>query len=247
MNNKEYYILENERIMFELIEKHNAGDNIKNFVKDGIVNPDVWFNLPPEKEKILFLLKESYEGNKNIKRISDLTKWICKTKCTEICDKKFNCQKKCGAKGKTFCSMMEWIYGINCISENKEKKYDNDLYAQTRKMRDDLLQSVAVINVKKADGKNRSSDTELYFVAQEDKEELIEQIKLINPSVIICGRTYGMLKCLYPDIDEIEDVGNGACMYKGRKIIATCHPSNINNITSEEKYNNVMALYKSLL
>ena len=84
MRNKDFYISKNEKIMQSLIDKHDAGDGKKNFVKDGIVNPEVWFSLSPEKEKILFLLKESYEKDKNIKRISDLTKWICKEKCTEI-------------------------------------------------------------------------------------------------------------------------------------------------------------------
>ena len=158
MNNIEYYICENDKIMSGLIDKHGVGDNIKNFVKDGIVNPNVWFNLPPEKEKILFLLKESYESDKDIKRISDLTKWICKTKCTEVYNKKcgdpkkLNC-KNCGADGKTFNPIAEWIYGINCISEGQEKEYDCYLGVENRdfiKRRDELLKSVAIINLKKA-------------------------------------------------------------------------------------------------
>ncbi|MBO5140292.1 MAG: hypothetical protein J6B76_06545 [Peptococcaceae bacterium] len=96
------YVDKNELLMKEWIKKHGARNGIKSFAIDGIVNPEVWFQLPNEKEKILFLLKEAYDDVEH--RIWDETKWIRHEKCMDVCEK--DCDK-CRATGTTFNPLAE--------------------------------------------------------------------------------------------------------------------------------------------
>ena len=59
-----------------------------------------------------------------------------------------------------------------------------------------ILQKIAILNIKKADGKNISDYKELKSIAADDIELIKKQINLIKPNIIICGGT----KCFFDDI-----------------------------------------------
>ena len=54
---KETYTEKHKELMKKWKIKHNAQTN--GFAEDGIVSPKTWFSLEPEKERIMFLLKET--------------------------------------------------------------------------------------------------------------------------------------------------------------------------------------------
>ena len=244
------YIKENEKLMNEWIARHKEGDGKISFAKDGIVDPIVWFNLPENEEKILFLLKEAYEVYEE--NIWDQTKWIRKNPddpCTEQCNK--NCSE-CGATGYTFNPIAEWVYGIHRAEQNKNAEYDNwigltgeDRGKRYKDERDKMLRRVAIINIKKSSGDNSSDNDDLYYYAAKDKDLLLRQIELIKPTLIICGNTFGMLRCLYPEIKAVSSLTNGNTRYEKFKVIAACHPSN--PCSGKKKYDNVMSNYFSLI
>lgn len=242
------YTVQHECLMQQWIRKSAAVDGIRSFTKDGVIKPALWFSSTDSKERILFFLKEAYDS-KN--RIWDETKWISHKECTEICENGADCAN-CRATGMSFNPMAEWIYGIENIARGTEKDYDNwlglppDKHTESNyySRRDQLLSTTAIVNIKKAGGTNHSSDEDLYYYAARDKELLIQQISLIQPTLLICGGTYGMLRCLFPDLPAIADSKHGISQLGNYNIIATCHPSK--RCSNRKKYNNVMELYKEL-
>ena len=241
------YNTQNELLMQQWIEKHKAENGVKSFAKDGIVNPKVWFQLPDGKEKILFLLKEAYDDIEH--RIWDEAKWIRYEKCMDVC--KNDCSN-CRASGTTFNPIAEWIYGIENLQNNSEKVYDNWLgissksLAEYYRYRDELLGQIAIMNLKKANGVRASNDADLYYHAALDKELLLKQLDLIKPTLIICGGTYDMLRCLITELPALTNSSNGCAKYDDLKIIAMCHPMAMVKGGNEEKYNQVVSLYKEL-
>lgn len=239
------YKNEHEKLMKKWKEKHNANEN--GFVKDGIVSPEVWFNIPQGEERILFLLKEAY-SKENAKLIWDETKWLTHEKCTEecteackkTCSKKEKCNKsdcdkdckKCKITGNTFNPMAEWVYGINLANKGKPAVHD-EWFGKPKKeyksARNEQLSRIAVVNIRKSGGEKKSNNKVLSDYTKWDKNELMKQIELINPTMIICGGTYIFLRILYPELEEFENSSNGRTMLGDIKIIATCHPNSRKN------------------
>ena len=232
--------------MSEWIARHGAKTGVKSFAKDGIVSPVEWYAQPEGGERILFILKEAYDDIEH--RIWDEAKWIAHEPCMEGCINK-DC-KNCRASGYTFNPMAEWIYGVYNVQSGTDTAYDNWLGVSSRNLteyyqvRDSLLRRVALMNIKKSDGARASSDEDLFYYAALDKDLLRRQIELIAPTLIICGGTYGMLRCIYTELPKLEDSNNGHAMLGEIKVIATCHPNAKKR--NEEKYKQVVENYKML-
>lgn len=140
----------------------------KVFVSDGIVNPDVWNSS--EYKKILFILKEAY-GNKN--NDWSLTKWLV----------------ECEKHPKMWKRIVEWTYGINYTTASEIKEYYPSIYDENK----ELIKSIAVMNLKKSNGKSHTDMSELGEYAKADSDFIKQQIKLISPNVIVCGYTLSTL------------------------------------------------------
>ncbi len=215
------------------------------FVSDGIVNPEKWFSLNDSEERIMFLLKEAYDKSET-PLDWDEAKWLNQEKCMKNCSYESDCSK-CDITGTTFNFIASVVYGI---TENPTKSYDSWLGIETHNhseykiKRRESLRKIAVVNIKKSDGKSSSSDDDIYYYAAVDKDLLIEQIKLINPTTIICGGTYKYLRCIFTDLPRLEDSSNGSCVYNSIKIVAAQHPNSHSNST--EKYNSILANYNKL-
>lgn len=242
---KDMYISKHEALMKKWKAKHNAEEN--GFAEDGIVSPEVWFALPAEEERIMLLLKEAY-AVENPKLVWSEARWLAHEECMKGCTK--DC-KTCTITGGTFNSAAEWVYGIMGACNGERKEYDNWLGVRNRKMkeyravRDALLSRMAVVNIKKSNGAKSSDMKDIMSYAEWDKAFLKEQIELINPTVIVCGGTYEMLRHIYPELGEIEHSGNGAAVLGDTKVIASCHPNA--HIKNAKKYHTVVENYISLL
>ena len=240
---------QHKALMEKWKEKRNA--KINGFAEDGIVSPEKWFALPAKEERIMILLKEAYakeDAKSEKKLVWSEAKWLAHEICMEDCGK--DCEK-CKITGSTFNPVAEWIYGIVNATDGELKAYDNWLGVTSRKnkeycaARDSWLARAAIVNVKKSGGVSKSAYEDIKHYAEQDREYLIEQIELIKPTVIVCGGTYEMLCCIYPELNALPHTGNGATMLGNIKVIASCHPNH--HIKNEHKYNNVVGNYIDLL
>lgn len=240
------YSTQNEALMAKWKSKYAASEH--SFVRDGIVSPMVWFSLPPKKERILFLLKEAY-SKEDAHYDWDEAKWLAHEKCMEHCTK--NCTE-CSITGNTFNPLAEWIYGISLVETGDPIEHDKWLGARkkgTQKnysdIRDNLLSRAAVVNIKKSGGVSSSEKDDIYYYVASDKEFLIEQIQLIQPTLIICGGTYGMLRCLFPELEKLPNLEDGSTRLGTIKVIASCHPNARTN--NKHKFDTVLKNYLSII
>ena len=137
----------------------------KVFITDGAIDEENW---KKSNFKILFLLKEAYGKEKHL---PDLV-------------------RKVKAKGRTFKPISQWAYGLQSIVRFGEIK---DFLEKGSNLNDALMSS-AIINIKKSQGKKSSKSTNLAIYAEEDWDLIELQIKILKPDIIICGKTWSLIK-----------------------------------------------------
>lgn len=196
----------------ELFDEWEQVENKKdryNFIKDGIVNETVWQN---QSYKICFFLKEAYLGKKEKE---DGFKWNL---VKDTLDK--------GVIRKMWHSVAEWTYGIintneNSIPEHKSLSYEEKCA---------LLKMIAVVNVKKCDGKPNSDYNNLSeIIADEDNKSFTyrELFDIIKPNIIICGNNYSLLRAVLDNkIPKSQELSNNYFWYGDILIIDFFHPAN---------------------
>lgn len=150
----------------------------KSFVYDGIVDEKEWSK--PEL-KICFLLKEAYTKDKSNYFKWSLSKWLNEEKNSVI---------------NTWNTVALWTYGILHTTETEIPEYPNEKKF-SKEDKHSFLKKIAAINVKKIDGKEKSEWYDLKEYAINDADLLREQIDIINPDVIVCGKTFDFLRIIY--------------------------------------------------
>lgn len=149
--------------------KEKSEHNDKVFVKDGIVDDVVWKS---QDKKILYILKEAYGSAEDW----DLTERVLK--------------KDSILSHPTWRSVVEWTYGIWKTSAEEIASYAPK---EIHEIKDDLIRKIAVINLKKSDGKSCSDNLQIKQYAENDIELIKKQIELISPNIIVCGSTLSAL------------------------------------------------------
>ena len=205
------------------------------FVKDGIMNFEHY--LDDNNPRILYIAKEAYtSSSEKGKKMSDLADDV-----------------KSGVKGLFWSRLAEWTYGIQ--NTTKSEIYDFNRIDGNKK--DEALKRVAIINLKKSDGKTETNMEELkkYFDNNKYKSEYInylnEQINIIKPKIIVCCGTYKIFQENFKDNISEENYKNNKRIYefqlKNDKafLIDYYHPSWQNS--SELLYNTLMLNYQKTL
>ncbi len=147
------------------------------FISDGIVNKEKW---KTQKVRPLFLLKEAYGGDSDWDLIDDyLSNFINDSDNTPI-------------KSRTWRRVVQWTHGIF----NTNKTTLAQLPSSFSENSAEWLNSIAVVNVKKVNGKRYSIMTNINKYAESDRAFLKRQIELIDPTVIICGYTIKSLNII---------------------------------------------------
>ena len=145
--------------------------------EDGIVDPDNYCG-------ILFLLKEAYSKKQEF------------SKCNLVAD-----LAKYGPWGM-WNRVCEWTYGIEHTTAEKVAPFHNFFDEEKRS----ALSHLAVVNVKKINGKATSSGEDLQKYVDDNKEILRKEIESIQPKIIVCGGTFGFLKTILDiKIDQKSD------------------------------------------
>lgn len=156
--------------LFELWKnKHPEGgiDHKNNvFISDGIVNPQVWNSR--SRKRILFILKEAYGDDW---KTNTLATWIAREHPTR----------------RIWNRIARMVYGIQNTSTTEICAYKPHL---SRDEHVSALDQIAVLNLKKSNGKSWSNYDEILKYAEYDREEIKREFELIDADIIICGSTF---------------------------------------------------------
>jgi hypothetical protein len=172
------------------------------FIYDGATDPFRWIT---SRWRIMCLLKEAHGGGI----------W---NHAEEI--KNCNGLLRVGgsANQAVHYRMVEWLYAIESTLEQKSIDVENDRSQNYPGARETMLRS-AWVNIKKADGVPYSNNNNLHQVIKRDAPFLRRQIEMLNPRLILCGKTFDIVK------DELfqgcERIPNTEFSYHqdGRRII----------------------------
>lgn len=155
-------------------EKHLG----KIFNSDGIICEEEW---KKQDKKILFILKEAYHRDIKIVNDYDLAEDLCNN----------------GLWKNIWKRVAEWSCGLVKTTSNYTEPYRSLNEAEANS----YLKKVAVINIKKSDGKSKSDYNEIIQYAEYDAEEILREIEIINPDIIVCGYTIGPLNATLKKMD----------------------------------------------
>lgn len=170
MNSAEKKYLENTKVLFESWKNKkpsatiNHNDNV--FIRDGVVCPSIWFS---SKIRPLFLLKEAYGG------VND---WDLVEQQLRIGE---------NMSSKMWKRVAHWTHGLFTATATEFEPYSK--YKGTTYKDNEDLKKIAVINIKKSNGKKSSNRDILKEYAEYDRIELLQQLEICDPTIIICGYT----------------------------------------------------------
>ena len=185
-------------------------DHKKNcFIADGIVNETVW-NFS-EKKRILFVLKEAYGSDWGE---NTLASWL----------------KTLHPTVSIWPTVAKWVYGLQNTTKTYIPRYVDKL---TPQQHNECLEQIAVLNIKKSNGDTGSVHDEICKYAEYDREEIKKEIELIDPDIVVCGNTFGILyEIVYEQEPLRGDAASDNWYYyknldgKERLYLDVYHPSN---------------------
>ena len=181
-------------ILLENWKKQHEKKGYRKFISDGIVNYDKW--KKQSTPKVCYFLKEAYDTNENGFNLTKMLK-----------------EKEPWSMWKKVAMWTQAIY--NSFSENISDYPDKNF--QT------TIQNIAVVNIKKSNGEKVSNNEDLQQFINLDKERIKKEIELINPDIIICGKTFKFLKQILDDMEIYEN--SLIAKWKNILIIDYYHPA----------------------
>lgn len=193
---------ERQRLLNQLMlrwEREHAGRGYRRFIRDGAVCPDVWWRQ--DTPRVCFFLKEAYTEEENYDLAEGLHRWG-----------PWGMWKKAAV----------WTQAVHDAFTLPAAYNPNRIRQRER----DLTHSIAVINVKKSNGENTSSYNNLEKYAREDKAALKQQLELLQPQVILCGNTMGLLKTvLGGELKNENTWADKIAFWKDALVIDYYHPA----------------------
>ncbi len=197
------------------------------FISDGVVNPLVWGRQTP---RILFVMKEAY-SNKDDEDWS-LANWVATGDCL---------------KHKIWRRIALWTNGLLHTTSGiicpYTKRYSEEEFK-------DSLQRIAILNIKKSNGKSVSDYDELDAYASEDMYEIRKEFELIDPDVVVCGGCFLTLYATAFARDDVSEKNENWYYYrdvfgKERLFLDFYHPAN--HWSELLNYYGLMGIYQQAL
>ena len=197
------------------------------FVRDGIVNLENW---KKQKVRICFILNEA-GGRGEMPHYPDgsdlAAEWNEK-----------------GSFSKFMFKLSVWTKAIQ-DSFNPPNTYNK---GDVSKIRDELIRSIAIVNIKKSDGQRRSDFELLQRFAAEDAEELKKELELVNPNIIICGENMKFLRGKRPEEegakrnfvfyeDELKQIAKFTYLWGSKLVLSLWTPANFFGTISSNTLN----------
>lgn len=199
----------------------------KVFIKDGVVCPEQWFS---QEIRPLFLLKEAYGGKEDWNLIDFLSS-------NERMSKMWN-------------RVAHWTYGLMKTTANRVESYFD--YSGSTYAENNELKQIAVINVKKSDGKKGSDWEQINAYAEFDKDRLMKQIELCDPTIIVCGYTGTPLEIIFNKSQpSFREKRNENLFYhldiKGHNVLVLDYWHPANQYPDLMNYYTLMGIYQQAL
>lgn len=144
-------------------------------VRDGVIDPEVWFDPNREGPRILFLLKEAYGSG-------------------VVGDGLLEMLRGDGPAFTIWRRVSEWACGLMGTTASHLEPFRED--GECKRCGNRYLSSSAVVNVKKSDGRKESSYEEILACAEGDAALLKEELEICDPTVIVCGYTARPLEAI---------------------------------------------------
>ncbi len=213
-----------EDALYEPWRKRLASEK-KIFIPDGIVNPAKWINA---KVRVLFFLKEVNGGDDEWDERDYLRRYNIEEKYKKT-------------HSQTISELTRWIH---VFTEDNYPKW-NDVIAQTdnTELQSELLQQIAVVNVKKVPGGGTVNNVKFdqYWSNEENIKKLKEQLEIYfsiaPPDFIVCGATAWCYKAVFKEEKlkwNMTSRGVYFCEHGNSVVIDFCHPQA--RISSNIKY-----------
>lgn len=186
--------------LFDRWEKKHKEAGYERFIRDGIVDENWWLQeqtLP----KICYFLKEARTKEEHYVLVQDLYKhepW------------------------RLWQRVAVWSQAIYAACGGV-REYEEEVIKRNSH---EAIRQCSVVNIKKSNGMNKSDEADLLKYLSEDYKELKEELEIINPDVIVCGYTFGMLRKVLKD--ELDADRTGDVMYgfwKDKLVIDYYHPA----------------------
>ena len=167
-----------DKLFEEWQERHfKKGNDF--FSRDGIVNNRVWEQQTTKR--ICFFLKEAHQRDYHI---WSLTKWLRNENDGD------------GVIQKMWHTVAEFTYGLINTTTNSIPRYA-DAKALSESEKSALLQRIAIVNVKKSEGKSNSKWVDLIDYAKNDADLIRRELDIIDPDIIVCGNNSSLLRIVY--------------------------------------------------
>lgn len=220
-----------DALMKEWAECHKSKGWIS-FISDGAVNAEEYLKAKP---KICFFLKEAY--SKRDDEDWSLTEWLSD-----------------GAMTRMWGTVADWAYGLQRTSPTSIPPKPE----LTNSEKSDILQSIAIVNVKKSNGSVQSDYADLLQYAKSDQTYISRELSILDPDIIVCGNNSSLLRLMYGASIQKNGkvVADGAIDYAfmhkhgyvvmgGKVIIDFYHPAN--QYPAMMNYYTVCSLYQQAL
>lgn len=136
-------------------------DNGTKNVRDGVVNPALYFNVEETPVRILFLLKEANDPEGG--------GW-------DLCN-----YLREGGRWQTWNNVTRWALALGAVGAANKSVEGIDEH-----LRREVLSHIAAINLKKAPGRSTAYSQQIRDAAAENSEIIRAQIVECDPDIIIC-------------------------------------------------------------
>jgi hypothetical protein len=203
------------------IEDHFGGPTL--FNKDGIINLELWQKAP---RKILFINKETNNDYKAYKDYTYDVRSVIEKSATQMTGwRKTPPLRRIGrlAHGFLYCTRE----GYPSLEEAIENQWLGTL-------------SCAYINLKKTNGKATAKPKEIDEHTAVAGHLLREQIELINPDIVLCGKTYTFLaNHVLENAVKLDHY-----LYQdGRRLYINCDHPSAHSLSNDRLYNKPLQIF----
>ena len=102
-------------------------------------------------------------------------------------------------------------------------EYDDEVLRSKEK---EIIDRIAVVNVKKSNGGSESEYEDLKKYALEDRLEIKRELEIIQPDIIVCGNNLSLLKLVLGEELQNDDTwDNMLALWKDTLVLDYYHPA----------------------
>lgn len=187
-------------LMSEWKIKHQQ-KGYQRFINDGFVCAEKWEHQ--KAPRVCFFLKEAYTSNESGYNL---------TEELHNASNPWTMWKKVAI----------WTQAIH-NAFNNESEYNDEILRANEK---EVIDCIAVVNIKKSNGQHSSEYSDLKKYVEEDKAEIKKELEIIQPDIIVCGNNISLLKVvLGEELKDNNTWDNMIAMWNDTLVIDYYHPA----------------------